>query len=96
MTKYVCTVCGYIAEGSIPEFCPVSDTAHGQIHADLAALAVEVFAQTLLDLLGNVLGDADDMLGDVGVVLLLNELGCRGLADRAELGEVRFKNKNLS
>ena len=23
MTKYVCTVCGYIAEGSIPEFCPV-------------------------------------------------------------------------
>ena len=22
MTKYVCTVCGYIAEGSIPEFCP--------------------------------------------------------------------------
>ena len=23
MTKYVCTVCSYIAEGSIPEFCPV-------------------------------------------------------------------------
>ena len=23
MTKYVCTVCGYIAEGSIPDFCPV-------------------------------------------------------------------------
>ena len=23
MTKYVCTVCGYIAEGSIPEKCPV-------------------------------------------------------------------------
>ena len=23
MTKYVCTVCGYIAEGTIPEFCPV-------------------------------------------------------------------------
>lgn len=23
MTKYVCTVCGYIADGSIPEFCPV-------------------------------------------------------------------------
>ena len=22
MTKYVCTVCGYIAEGSIPEFLP--------------------------------------------------------------------------
>ena len=65
----------------------VSDTAHGQIHADLATLAVEVLAQTLLDLLGNVLGDADDMLGDVGVVLLLNELGCRGLADRAELGD---------
>ena len=23
MSKYVCTVCGYIAEGSIPDFCPV-------------------------------------------------------------------------
>ena len=23
MAKYVCTVCGYVAEGSIPEFCPV-------------------------------------------------------------------------
>ncbi|MCL2320595.1 MAG: NADH peroxidase [Oscillospiraceae bacterium] len=23
MKRYVCTVCGYIAEGSIPEFCPV-------------------------------------------------------------------------
>jgi len=23
MKKYVCTICGYIAEGSIPEFCPV-------------------------------------------------------------------------
>ena len=23
MKKYVCTVCGYIAEGSVPEFCPV-------------------------------------------------------------------------
>ena len=24
MTKYVCTVCGYIAEGANPEICPVS------------------------------------------------------------------------
>lgn len=23
MPKFVCTVCGYIAEGSVPEFCPV-------------------------------------------------------------------------
>ena len=23
MAKYSCTVCGYIAEGSIPEFCPI-------------------------------------------------------------------------
>ena len=23
MAKYVCTICGYVAEGSIPEFCPV-------------------------------------------------------------------------
>ena len=28
MTKYVCTVCGYIAEGSIPEFCPVCIVAN--------------------------------------------------------------------
>ena len=69
----------------------VSDAAHSQVHADLAALAVEVLAQTLLDFLGNILGDADDMLGHVGVVLLLNKFGCRGLADRAELG-----NRTLS
>ena len=65
----------------------VGNAAHGQIHTDLAALAVEVLAQTLLDLLGNILGDADNMLGHIGVILLLNELGCRGLADRAELGD---------
>ena len=23
MSKFVCTVCGYIAEGAAPEFCPV-------------------------------------------------------------------------
>ena len=23
MAKYVCTICGYVAEGSVPEFCPV-------------------------------------------------------------------------
>ena len=27
MAKYVCTVCGYIAEGSIPEKCPVCGAA---------------------------------------------------------------------
>ena len=56
----------------------VSNAAHSQIHTDLAALAVEVLAQTLLDLLGNILGDADNMLGHIGVILLLNELGCQG------------------
>ena len=28
MTKYVCTVCGYIAEGSIPEFCRSARPRH--------------------------------------------------------------------
>ena len=23
MSKFVCTVCGYIAEGAAPDFCPV-------------------------------------------------------------------------
>ena len=23
MTKYVCTICGYVAEGKIPDICPV-------------------------------------------------------------------------
>ena len=29
MAKYVCTICGYVAEGSIPEFCPVCGHPRG-------------------------------------------------------------------
>jgi rubrerythrin len=27
MSKYVCTICGYVAEGSVPEACPVCKAA---------------------------------------------------------------------
>ena len=68
----------------------VSHTAHGQVHADFAALAVEVLAQALQDLLGSILGDTDNVLGNIGVVLLLDELGSRRLADGAELRDRTF------
>ena len=68
----------------------VSHAAHGQVHANFAALAVEVLAQTLQDLFRGVLGNADHVLGHIGVILLLDELGSRGLADRAVLRDGTF------
>jgi len=65
----------------------VGDASHGQVHADLGALAVEVHAQTLEDLLGSALSDADDVLSSPGhLAFLLLELGGRSLALGAELG----------
>ena len=56
-------------------------TGHCQIHADLAALALEVGAQTIDDLLRNALSlaDAHNVLGDVGVAGLLDECGSGSL-----------------
>ena len=65
----------------------VGDAGHGQVHADLGALAVEIHAQALEDLLGSALGDADNVLsGPSHLAFLLLELGSGGLALGAELG----------
>ena len=62
------------------------DAGHGKIHADFAALAGEVGAQTLFDLFRNVLGDADDMLGGPGqfIFFLDDEAAAGNLALRAD------------
>ena len=71
------------------------DTAHGQIHADLGALALKVGAQTGDDLFLNLsrnvraedLADADNVLGGPAHLAgLLHELGGGNLTYRAELG----------
>ena len=75
----------------------VGDAGHGQIHADLGALALEVGAQALDDLLldlggdirAELLADADDVLGGPAhLSLLFFELAAGDLADRAELGGI--------
>ena len=44
----------------------VGGAGHGEVHADLAALAVEVHPQAFDDPGIDVLGDADDVLGSPG------------------------------
>ena len=74
---------GLFERGGLPVFGDLrvafagGGAAHGQIHADLGALAVEVGAQAFLDLFGRVLGDADDVLG--------RPFGAFGLNDFDEL-----------
>ncbi len=72
----------------------LSHTGHCQIHADLAALTLEVCAQTVHDLLGDALSlaDADDMLGHIGVAGLLHECGSGSLADGALLRDGAFSD----
>ena len=72
----------------------LSHTGHCQIHADLAALALEVGAQAIDDLLRNALSlaDAHDVLGDIGVAGLLDESGSGSLADRALLGDAALSD----
>ena len=65
----------------------VSHAGHGQVHADLGALALEVLTQALDDLLGSALGHAHHVLGSPGAVAALeDELLLGGLADGAEVG----------
>ena len=71
---------------------PVGHTAHGQVHANLAALTVEVGAQALDHILGDVLGNAHHMLGDIGVLALLHKLVLGCLADGAELRSLTLGN----
>ena len=69
-------------------------TGHGQVHADLAALTLKVGAQTVHDLLGHALclADAYNVLGDIGVALLLNKSGGRSLANGALSRDLALSN----
>ena len=59
---------------------------HGQVHAHLSALALEVLPQALQDLFGSALGNAHHMLGSPGHIAgLLHKLLSGGTADRALL-----------
>ena len=65
----------------------VSDASHCKIHTDLAALALEVSAQILDDVLAYALCNADNMLGSPALLALLSlELLSGSLADGAGLG----------
>lgn len=70
----------------------VGNAAHGQVHANFAALAVKVLAQALDDIFRSVLGDTDNMLGHIGIIGLFDELGSGSLADGAEIGDGALSN----
>ena len=69
-------------------------TSHGQVHANLAALALKVCAQAIHDLLRNTLSlaDTDHMLGHIGIASLLNKSGSGSLADGALSGDLTLSN----
>ena len=83
-----------VSLGDLRVALALCDAGHGQIHADLAALTLEVCAQTIDDLLRDALGlaDADDVLGHISVAGLLNECGSRSLADGALLRDGAFSD----
>ena len=65
-----------------------SDAGHGEVHADLGALALEVGAESFDDFGGNAFDDADLMLGGPVQVFLDDflELLARGLAEGTFFG----------
>ena len=65
----------------------VGHTGHGQVHADLGALAGEVGTQVLHDVLRSALGHADHVLSSPAHFgALLHELRCGSMALRTFLG----------
>ena len=72
----------------------LSHAGHCQVHADLAALTLEVSAQAIDDVLGHALSlaDAHNVLGHVGVAGLLHESRSGSLADGALLGDGAFSD----
>ena len=68
--------------------------SHSQIHTDLTALALEVCAQTINDLLRHALclADANNMLGDVGVAGLFHKSGSGSLANGALSGDLTLSD----
>ena len=92
----ICLLVGIalVSLGDLGVALTLSHASHCQVHTDLAALALEVGAQTIDDLLRNALSlaDAHNVLGDVGVAGLLDECGSGSLADRALLGDGAFSD----
>ena len=68
--------------------------SHSQIHTDLAALALEVSAQTINDLLRHALclADANNVLGNIGVAGLLHKSGSGSLANGALSGDLTLSD----
>ena len=67
----------------------VRHSGHGQVHTNLAALAVKILTQTVYDLGIHTLGHADYMLGSPGhLAVHLFKLGSRRLTNGAELGSL--------
>ena len=68
---------------------PVGGSGHRKVHPHLAALSLEIGAKIILDILRDILRDADHMLRCPAELSgLLHELRCRGLAHRALLGRL--------
>ena len=92
----ICLLVGIalVSLGDLGVALTLGHAGHCQVHTDLAALALEVGAQTIDDLLRNALSlaDAHNVLGDVGVAGLLDECGSGSLADRALLGDGAFSD----
>ena len=96
LTQQLCElggVIGLLESGGLPVLADLGialaegDAAHGQIHAHLGALAVEIGAQIRDDVLGSALGHAHHVLSRPAHLLgLLDELAGGRLADGAELG----------
>ena len=97
MKKYVCTVCGYIAEGSIPEKCPVCgvgpdkfiEKAEGMAYADEHRIGVakDVDPRIIEGLQANFIGECTE----VGMYIAMSRQ-----ADREGYPEVAEAYKRIA
>ena len=91
--------CLLVVQSDLGITLSVSCSCHSEVHTDLGALAVEVSAKPLDDLIGNTLGYADLMLAcDNQLALALCyslELVAAGMALRTFIGSL-FSNINIT
>ena len=96
-TEQFCKFCGvlcFFKSGGLPVFgnfgvaLSCGNASHGEVHTDFGALALKVGAQTLDDLFGSALGNAQHVLGSpVKFVLYdLNKFFARDFATGALIG----------
>lgn len=99
MKKYVCTVCGYIAEGSIPDFCPVckapaskfiEKTDNSYVTEHVVGIAKDAPEDIIQGLRENFNGECSE----VGMYLAMSRVADReGYPEIAELGSVTLLRK---